>query len=105
MKENANGFFFFKQKTAYEIADKRRGDDDGAWADHAHGHRHQELALVEPARLLHESLFEEWHDDESAAEGQRPRLQEEREELAQHRAGGGRSEEHTSELQSPMYLV
>jgi hypothetical protein len=50
-----------------EIADKRRGDHDRPRADHADRDCDEELSLVEPAELLHQSLLEEWHDDEAAA--------------------------------------
>src|SRR5215469_370418 len=54
----------------HEIAYKGGGDDDGTGADHADGHRHQKLASVEPAGLLHQPLFEKGHNDETAAESE-----------------------------------
>src|SRR5206468_8420604 len=82
-----------------QIAHEGGGDDDGAGTDHAHGDRDQELALAEPARLLDEAFLEERYDDEAATERERAGLQEEREELAQHRAqslrrGAGGDERH-----------
>src|SRR5439155_956532 len=49
-------------------------------AQHAHRHRDQELALVEPARLVDEARLEKRDDHEPAAERERPRLQEEDEQ-------------------------
>src|SRR2546427_3837024 len=71
-----------------EIADERRRDDDGSGADHAHGDGDEKLAFSEPARLLHEALLEERNDHEPTAERERPRLEEERQELAEHGANG-----------------
>src|SRR5204863_5091016 len=96
-QEDADRLFFFKQKTAYEIADERRRDDDGSGADHAHGHGDKKLALGEPARLLHEALLEERNDHEAAAERERPRLEEERQELAEHDANGHVATAHHQE--------
>jgi len=56
----------------------------GPRADHAHGDGDKKLALGEPARLLHEALLEERNDHEATAERERPCLEEERQELAEH---------------------
>src|SRR5439155_24800741 len=71
---------------ADQKAHERRRDYDRPGADHAHRHGDEELALVQPSRLLHEALLEEGHDDETAAERERARLEEKREEFAQQRA-------------------
>jgi len=47
------------------------------------------LPLVEPAELLHQSLLEERHDHEPAAESERAGLEEEQQQLAERRAGCG----------------
>src|SRR5262245_62946396 len=74
----------------HQKAHERRRDDDRAGAHHAHGDGDEELALVQPTGLLDETLLEERDDHEPAAEGERAGLQEEDEELAEHRARGGR---------------
>src|SRR6266850_6406278 len=60
-----------------EVADEGRGDHDGSGTDHAHRDGDEEFPLAEPARLLHEALLKERHDDEPAAEGEGAGLQEE----------------------------
>jgi hypothetical protein len=75
-----------------EIAEKRRDDHDRPRADHADRDCDEELSLVEPAELLHQSLLEEWHDDEAAAEGERAGLEKEQQQLADDRSGRGRHE-------------
>src|SRR5947209_82357 len=96
-QDDADRRFFLKQKTAYEIADERRRDDDGSGADHAHGDGDKKLAFSEPARLLHEALLEERNDHEATAERERPRLEEERQELAEHGANGHVATAHHEE--------
>src|SRR5438132_952388 len=80
--------FGLEQRERDEPDDRCRGHDQGAWADHAHGDGDEELALGEPARLLHETLLEERNDHESAAERHRARLEEKRQELAERGAAG-----------------
>src|SRR5438094_3132588 len=69
-----------------EVPDERCCDDNGAGADHPHGNRDEEIVLVQPVHLLHESFLEERDDDEATAERERAGLQEEREELTEQRA-------------------
>src|SRR5215467_3053784 len=78
------------QPRRHEVADEGRRDDDGPRANHAHGHRDEEIAFVQPVHLLHETLLQEWHDDEAAAEGQRAGLEEESQQLAEDLADAGR---------------
>jgi hypothetical protein len=63
-------------KTSHEIPDKGVGYNYGAWADHADRHGNEKLTLVKPAELVHQSLLQERHNDQTAAEGQRARFQE-----------------------------
>src|SRR5439155_389042 len=69
----------------------------GSGADHAHGDGDKKLAFSEPARLLHEALLEERNDHEATAERERPRLEEERQELAEHGANGHVATAHHEE--------
>src|SRR5438132_1016848 len=71
--------------------------EDGSGADHAHGDGDKKLAFSEPARLLHEALREERNDHEATAERERPRLEEERQELAEHGANGHIATAHHEE--------
>src|SRR5215468_10452304 len=83
-----------------EIAYKGGGDDDGTGADHADRHRHQKLASVDPARLLHQPFFEKGHDDETAAESETSGFEKEGEQSAKNvevcrlRADAERHERH-----------
>src|SRR5439155_1441334 len=63
----------------------------------AHGDGDKKLAFSEPARLLHEALLEERNDHEATAERERPRLEEERQELAEHGANGHVATAHHEE--------
>src|SRR5262249_56223995 len=69
----------------HEITHERCSDDDGPRADHPHGNRDEELTFVQPARLLHEALFQERDDDETAAEREGTGLQEEGQQLSEQR--------------------
>jgi hypothetical protein len=73
-----------------QVTDEGRGDHHRAGADHADRHGDEELALVEPAILLHQPLLEERHDDQPAAESERAGLEEEHQQLAEGRARRGR---------------
>src|SRR5262249_14548115 len=73
-----------------EIPDEGRRDDDWPRTHHPHRDGDEELALVQPARLLDQSLLEEGHDHQTAAERERAGFQEERQELAEQRAQAGR---------------
>src|SRR5438445_468689 len=57
----------------------------------------QQLAFCEPTRLLHEARLEERNDPEATAERERPRLDEERQELAEHGANGHIATAHHEE--------
>ncbi len=64
----------------------------GARADHSDRDSNQELPLIEPTVLLHQSLLQERYDYQTAAECQRARLEKEQQELAQRRARRHRHE-------------
>ncbi len=99
-QENADGRDQGAPESRDQIADKGRGDHNGSGADHADRDGDQELALIEPAELLDQSLLEERHDHEAAAEGERaalrknsrslPRIEPDADgrELGQHRRHG-----------------
>src|SRR4029077_12853095 len=57
-----------------EITHKRRRNHDRARTDHADGDSHQEVALAQPAVLLHDALLQEGHDDKTAAKSKRAGL-------------------------------
>src|SRR5262249_29985525 len=66
---------------------KGRGDDDRPRAQHPDRDSDKKLAAVEPAILLHQALFEKWHDDEAAAKRETACLEKEREERAKEARG------------------
>ena len=68
----------------HQVADEDRRDDDRSRRDHPHRDRVQELALVEPAVVAHDTLLEERHDGEARAEGERAGLEEEDAEREEH---------------------
>src|SRR5215470_16651042 len=84
----------------HEIAYKGGGDDDGTGTDHADRHRHQKLASVEPAGLLHQPFFEKGHYHETAAESEASGFEKEGEQSAENvevcrlRADAERRERH-----------
>src|SRR6185437_5799722 len=82
-QENADGRNQRAPEARYQIADEGSGDDDWAGAYDADRDRDEELPAAKPAGLLHQPFFEEWHDNEAAAEGEASSLQEKNEELSQ----------------------
>src|SRR5262249_36529767 len=58
--------------------------------DHTHRDGHEEVALVEPLHLLHETLLEKRDDYQAATERERAGFQEERQQLAEELADATR---------------
>src|SRR6266852_3556605 len=83
-KENADRRDERAPESRDEIADKGRGDDNWSRADHANGNCDQELTLIQPAELLNQSLLKERHDHKAASKGERARLEEEQQKLAEN---------------------
>jgi hypothetical protein len=63
--------------------------DDRTRADHANRDRDKELTPVDPAGLLHQSLLEEGHDDQSAAECKASGFEKETEQPTEDVETGG----------------
>ena len=78
--------------TRHEVSNERDGDNNGAGGDQRDGNSVKKLVLGQPCHVVHHALLEKWHDRESAAEDERPRLGEEQQNLQQHMlvVGGGR---------------
>jgi len=73
-KENPDGRNDGAPETSNQITNESGGDNDRAWTDHANCDSNQELALVKPVVVLHQSLLEEWDNHETAAECERSRF-------------------------------
>ena len=63
-----------------EVPDERRRDDDRTWRDEPHRDRIEELPLRQPVVLRDDTLLQERHDREPAAEDERSGFQEEKAE-------------------------
>src|SRR5262249_46481453 len=78
------------QARRHEIPHERRGDDDGAGADHADRDGDEEVTFVEPTHLLDEPFLEKRHDHEPAAEGERAGFEKEGGQLGEELTDAGR---------------
>src|SRR5207247_256076 len=98
-------------KTSDQITHEDRGDDDRPGRDHSHRDCVQELALAQPAEVVHHALLQEWHDREARTERERAGFEEKNTELQEdvrvralcrrpHRAESD-GDRHRGSLRSP----
>src|SRR3989337_1396973 len=79
--ENANGSKAGSEKTSHQAANESYGDHDRPRGDHRHGHRVEELAIIEPLVLLDHAPIEKGDDCQTAPENKSSSLTKKPEHL------------------------